>query len=117
MKSPVRRSVKLRSRPRPRRVGRVGLLEDQPLVGTGPAWLDALQVVGRALAAAAVGPGDERRVARADELLQLGLGLAQAAGGDLRRLGAELDRLRARDGREPQRPAGLELGEDAVGLY
>src|ERR671924_493301 len=77
-KSPVRRSLNERSRPRPRRVGRV------------PARLDALQVVRGALAAAAVRPGDERRVAGADQLLQLGLALVQGAGRELGGLGAEL---------------------------
>src|SRR5829696_7878887 len=137
MKSPVRRSVKLRSRPRPRRgpapvdqpvlgdrgelkagsdeaVAQVGLLEDEALLGALPARLDAHEVVGGALAATAVRPGDERRVARAHELLELRLGLVQRARGELGRLGTELERLGAGDRGQPQRPAPLERGEDAV---
>ena len=145
MKSPVRRSVKRAQQAaaaarRPRRrlaavdqpvlgdrgelqagrdeaVAQVGLLEDEALGSVAvPARLDAREVVGGALAAAAVGPGDERRVAGAHELLQLGLGLAQRAGGELGGLGAELERLGAGDRGEPQRRRALERGEDAVGL-
>ena len=97
-------------------VAQARLLEDEPLLGPVPARLDAREVVGGALAPAAVRPGDERRVAGADELLELRLGLAEAAGGELGGLGAELERLRAGDRGEAERPAGAELGEDAVGL-
>ena len=144
MKSPVRRSVKQRSSPRPRRVGRVLALrrwisrcsgmtasrspgatkpsrrfaswKTRPCVRAVPARLDAREVVRGALAAAAVRPGDERRVVGADELLQLGLGLAQPARGELGGLGAELERLGAGDRGQPQRPARRERGEDAVRL-
>ena len=138
--SPVRRSANERSSPRPRRVGRsarprrwisrcsgiaasfsggadeavaqVGLGEHEPAVLRLPARPQALQVVGGALALAALRPGDERRVARARELLELGLGLVERAGGELRRLGAELERLRAGDRGQPQRPARLERRHD-----
>ena len=144
MKSPVRRSVKQRSRPRPRRVGRVLALrrwisrcsgttaslspgatkpsrrlassKTRPALRAVPARLDAREVVGGALAAALVRPRDERRVVGADELLELRLGLAEAAGGELGGLRAELERLGAGDRREPQRRARVELGEDAVRL-
>ena len=97
-------------------VAQVGLLEDEAFPRPVPARLDPREVVGGALAAAAVRPGDERRVAGAAELLQLGLCLAQRARGELGGLRAELERLGARDRGEPQRPPRLERGEDAVGL-
>ena len=80
--------------PRRRRAPSVRLVPRRP---------EALQVVGGALALAVLRPGDERRVAGARELLELGLGLLQRAGGELGGLGAELDRLRAGDAREAQR--------------
>jgi hypothetical protein len=76
--------------------------------------LHAAEVVGGALAGAGLRPGDDRPVARARELLELGLGLAQRAGGELGGLGAELERLGARDRRQPQRPARFDRGRDAV---
>ena len=98
-------------------VAQVGLGEDERLGAADvPARAQAIEVVGGALAAAALRPRDERRVARARELLELGLGLAQRARGELGRLGAELERLRARDRREPQRRAALERVEDRLRL-
>ena len=67
--------------------------------------LHAGQVELGALGLAAAGPGDDRAVARADQLLQLGLGLAQRARGGVGALGAELVRLVAGDARQPQRRA------------
>ena len=138
--SPVRRSANERSSPRPaprrplgapaavdqpvlgdrrelqRRadeaVAEVGLGEHEPAVLRLPARPQPLQVVGGALALAALRPRDERRVARARELLELRLGLVERAGGELRRLRAELERLRARDRGQPQRLARLERGHD-----
>ena len=93
------------------------LLEDEAGLVIGlPAGLDALEVVGGALAPAPVGPGDQRRVTGAHELLELRLGLVERAGGEFGGLGAELERLRARDRGQAGRAARVELGEDAVGL-
>ena len=89
-------------------VAEVGLREHEPAVLRLPARPQPLQVVGGALALAALRPRDERRVARARELLELRLGLVERAGGELGRLRAELERLRARDRGQPQRLAGLE---------
>ena len=98
-------------------VAQVGLGEDEPAgVGGVPAGPQALQVVGGALALAALRPGDDRRVARARELLELRLGLVERARGELGGLGAELDRLRAGDRGQPQRLARLERGDDGGGL-
>ena len=58
-----------------------------------PASLEPGQVVGRALALATLGPGDDRAVAAADVLLQLRLGLAQRARAEVGGLGAELEGL------------------------
>ena len=138
--SPVRRSANERSSPRPatrrplrapaavdqpvlgdrgerdRRadeaVAEVGLGEHEPAVLRLPARPQPLQVVGGALALAALRPRDERRVARARELLELRLGLVERAGGELGRLRAELERLRARDRGQPQRLARLERRRD-----
>src|ERR671939_29270 len=76
--SPVRRSANERSAPRrrrpasipPVRSARRRLRELQGLRPAVPARLDAVEVVGGALALAAVGPGDRRAVAGADELLE-----------------------------------------------
>ncbi len=64
--------------------------------------LDPVEVVGRALGLAAAAPGHDRAVARAHQLLQLGLGVAQRAGGGVGGLGAERVRLVARDARQAQ---------------
>ena len=138
--SPVRRSANERSSPRPRRVGRsarprrwisrcsgiaasfsggqtkpsrrLASANTSPAVLRLPARPQPLQVVGGALALAALRPRDERRVARARELLELRLGLVERAGGELGRLRAELERLRARDRGQPQRLARLERRHD-----
>jgi hypothetical protein len=56
----------------------------------------------RALGLAAARPGDDRAVARAHQLLELGLGLAQRAGGGVGALRAELVRLVGGDARQAQ---------------
>ena len=58
-----------------------------------PRHLQPPQVVGGPLALAPGREGDHRLVARAGELLQLGLGLLDPPGGDLGRLGPEAERL------------------------
>jgi hypothetical protein len=75
----------------------------------------AREVVGRALGLAAAGPGDDRAVARVHELLELGLGLAQRAGGRVGALGAELVRLVAGDRGQAERRPFEQLGADVVG--
>ena len=142
--SPVRRSAKLRSRPRPFRVGRVDALRRwmrrcsgkaaslragatnpsrrlasvkirpvRAAVEVGP---QAREVVGGALGRASLRPGDDGRVAGAGELLELGLGLPERAGGEVGGLGADLGRLVGGDRGEPDRGAVVERVEDAVGL-
>ena len=54
-----------------------------------PRDLEPSEVVRGVLTLAADREGDDRAVAGASELLQLGLGVANAAGGDLGRLAAE----------------------------
>ena len=69
------------------------------------AGLHAREVELRALGLAAARPGDDRAVARAHELLELRLGLAQRARGGVGALGAELVRLVLGDARQAQRGA------------
>ena len=143
--SPVRRSVKQRSRPRPLRVGRVRRLAavDQAVLGEGgeleaggdeavaqvglgedqaggaavEVGLQAREVVGGALGGAALRPGDDGRVAGAGELLQLGLGLLERCGRRSRRPGRGSRSAGRREiEREPDRGAVAERVEDAVGL-
>ena len=61
--------------------------------------LQAPEVVGGALALAAAGQATTVAVARAHELLELGLGLLERARGDVGGLRAELDRLVVVDAR------------------
>ena len=69
-------------------VAQVGLGEDEVAgVSVVPRGPQALEVVGGALALAVLRPGDERRVAGARELLELGLGLASASARRTRRPG------------------------------
>ena len=77
----------------------------------------ARQVVGGALGLAAPGPGNDGPVSRADQLLQLGLGLPKRARGGVGALRAELMRLVAGDARQAQRGALVELRPDTVGLH
>ena len=65
---------------------------------------------------AALRPGDDRPVAAADVLLQLRLGLAQRARGEVGGLGAELERLVARQRAEADVGAGVERRLDRLGL-
>ena len=81
-----------------------------------PARLEPGQVVGRALALAALGPGDDRPVAAADVLLQLRLGLAQRARAEVGGLGAELEGLVARQRAEADVGARVERRIDRLGL-
>ena len=85
------------------------------VVGSEPADLQPAEVVGDPLALAAAGEGDHRPVARARELLELWLGLLQAAGGDVRRLGAEGERLILVDAREADPGSLLERRIDPAG--
>ena len=97
-------------------VAQVGLGEDQAggaAVQVGP---QAREVVGGALGRASLRPGDDGRVAGAGELLELGLGLLERAGGEVGGLGADLGRLVGGDRGEPDRGAVVERVEDAVGL-
>ena len=73
------------------------------------------QVVGGALALAAARPRDHGAVARAHELVQLGLGLAQRARGRVRRLGVEAHRLVRRGGGQAHAGALVERCADRVG--
>ena len=82
-------------------------------VEVGP---QAREVVGGALGRASLRPGDDGRVPGAGELLQLGLGLPERAGGEVGGLGADLGRLVGGDRGEPDRGAFVERVEDAVGL-
>ena len=70
--------------------------------------LQAREVVGGALALAAARPGDDGAVARAHELLELGLGLLQRARAEVGGLGAELERLVRGQRREPDARARVE---------
>ena len=63
------------------------------LVLAQPADLQAAEVVGEPLALATAREGHDRPVAGAGQLLELGLGLLQPAGGDVGGLGAEGERL------------------------
>ena len=76
---------------------------------------DAGEVVRRALRLAAPRPRDDCAVARAHELLELRLRLAEVPGRGVGTLRAELVRLIAGDGRQPERGAVLELGAHGVG--
>src|SRR4051794_18758482 len=97
-------------------VPEIGLGEHEAAVAVPPGP-EALEVVGGALALAALRPRDERRVARARELLELRLGLVERACGELGGLGAELDRLRAGDAGEAQRLPRDERLRDRVGRH
>ena len=66
-----------------------------------PRGFQPAEVVRRALALAAAGKRDDRPVARAHELLELRLGLAERARGRVRGLRAQLDLLAARQRRQP----------------
>ena len=70
--------------------------------------VDPREVVARALGLAAPRPGHDRPVARAHQLLELGLRLAQRAGGRVGALGAELVRLVLGDARQAQLGALLQ---------
>ncbi len=92
--------------------------QDRGLGGGGLAveegGLHAGQVQLGALRLAAAGPGDDRAIAGADQLLQLRLGLAQRARGGVGALSAELVWLVAGDARQPQRRAPVERLGQAV---
>ena len=77
--------------------------------------LQASQVELGALALAATPPGDDGAVARAHELLQLGLGVAQRARRGVGALGTKLVRLVLGDARQPQRGALIERRGQALG--
>ena len=86
-----------------------GVLRGRPAVEEG--GLHAGHVQLGALRLATARPRHEGPVARADQLLQLGLGVAQRARGGVRRLRAELVRLVLRDARQAKPRA---LGEGGV---
>ncbi len=79
-----------------------------------PRRFHAPEVVGGALALAAAGERDDRAVAGAHELLELGLGLGQRARGGVGGLRAQLQRLIAGDRRQPDPRARGERGFDLV---
>ena len=83
-------------------VAQVGLGEDQALRAAVQRRPDPREVVRGALGGADLRPRDDRRVVGADELLELGLGLVQVARREVRRLGADLDRLVGGDARQPR---------------
>ncbi len=97
-------------------VAEVGLGEDQPGRAAVEARLQARQVVGGPLGGATLRPGDDGGVAGAGELLQLRLGLLEAAGGEVGGLAADLGRLVGRDAGQADRGAVAQGLEDAVGL-
>ena len=80
-----------------------------------PRRLQPREVVGRALALAALRPRDDGAVARAHELLELGLGLLQRARREVGRLRAELQRLVGVVGGQPHVRAGVERRADLRG--
>src|SRR5829696_3138973 len=113
MKSPVRRSVNERSRPLPLRVGRVDALRRwmSRCSGTAASLIPGAMKPSRSVASSNTRPSAvplQRGVAGAHELLELRLGLAQVACGEVCGLGAELELLVARDAREPERGARLQ---------
>ena len=71
----------------------------------------------RALRLAAARPRHEGAVARANELLELRLGVLQRASGRVGRLGAELVGLVLRDARQPQLGAPVECGVERLRLH
>src|SRR4029077_6552506 len=80
-----------------------------------PARLEAAEVVGEALAPPVARERQDRPVARAGQLLELGLGLLEAAGGDVGGLGAKGERLVLVDaGKADPDPAG-KRGDHLVG--
>ena len=95
---------------------RSGFSSSQPAVALPqPRGLQPREVVRRALALAALRPRDDGAVARAHELLELGLGLLQRARGEVRRLGAELQRLVGVVGGQAHVRARVERGADLLG--
>ena len=90
-----------------RRLGGGGLAVEEGGLHAGEVELGALRL-------AAAGPGDDRAIAGAHQLLQLRLGLAQRARGGVGALGAELVRLVAGDARQAQRRAPVERLGQAV---
>ena len=77
----------------------------------------AREVVGGALALAAARPRDDGAVARAHELLELGLGLLERARGEVGGLGAELDAAgRRRSSVRRTRARASSAARDRVGL-
>src|SRR4051794_24826788 len=83
-------------------------------VAVDPARAQAREVVGGALAVAPSRPRDDRLVVRAHELLELGLGVLEAARGEVGGLGAELDRLVLRDRAEADARSSVERLRDRV---
>src|SRR5581483_10191536 len=69
------------------------------------------------LALAAAREGDDRAVPRAGQLLELGLGLPDAAGGDVGGLGTEGERLILVDARQPDPGPLVELPGDLPGRH
>src|SRR4051812_5248828 len=85
-------------------------------VAVDPARAQPREVVGGALAVAPSRPSHDGLVVRADQLLELGLGLLQAACGEVGGLRAELDGLVLGDRAEADARAFVERGGDRVGL-
>ena len=81
-----------------------------------PVDLHPPEVVGEALPDPALGEGDDGPVTGAGQLLELGLGLLEAARGDVGGLGAELERLILVDAREADLDPLVEHGEHALGV-
>ena len=92
-----------------------GVLRRRQAVQEG--CLHAREVEPRALGLAPARPRHEGPVARAHELLELGLGVAQRARGAVCGLGAELERLILGDARQAERRALPERGVERVRLH
>jgi hypothetical protein len=97
-------------------VAQVGLGEDQAAGAAVEVGLEAPEVVGGPLGCATLRPGDDGRIAGARELLELGFGLLQAAGGEVGGLGADLGRLVGADRGEADGGAVVERLQDPVRL-
>ena len=91
-------------------------LRPRRAVAVEPVRAHAREVVGGPLAVAPARPRDHRLVVGAHELLELGLGLLERAGGEVGGLGAELDRLVLRDRAEADLGSFAEGLRDLVGL-
>src|SRR5919198_863513 len=82
-----------------------------------PARRSVKEAIGPGPGGRSARPRDERPVAGAHELLELGLGVAERARGRVGRLGAELVRLVVRDARQAETGALAERGVERLRLH